>query len=77
MIEHTSRTPLPWKPSTVIHLALKEDVEFAVRACNSYGDLLGALEGILLHNPAIRRPDRVTAEQAIAKARSEMDRKAT
>ena len=42
------RTPLPWKPSTIIHLALKEDVEFAVRACNSHDDLLAALEASLI-----------------------------
>ena len=38
------RTPLPWMPSTLLHIALKEDMDFAVRAVNHHEALLAALE---------------------------------
>jgi hypothetical protein len=40
------RTPLPWTPATIIHLAFAGDVDFAVRAVNNHAKLLKALKGI-------------------------------
>ena len=42
----SERTPLPWTPSTILHLALAEDIDFAVCAVNSHAELLEALENL-------------------------------
>ena len=47
-----TRTPLPWRPATILHLALKDDIDFAVRAVNSHESLLAALKASLPYLPS-------------------------
>lgn len=41
------RTPLPWTPRIIVHLAIAEDVDYALAACNSHDALIAALEWAL------------------------------
>jgi len=39
-----THTPIPWTTRMLLHVALKDDVEFALRAVNNHESLLAALD---------------------------------
>ncbi len=61
----TPRTPLPWTPSTILHLALAEDIDFAAHAANLHGDLLAMLKKLLSVMPLAEHQDDPPLQEAV------------
>ena len=59
------RTPIPWTPRTILHLAVVEDIDFAVLAANQHAKLLKALLEIARREGAFNRDPRLHAENTI------------